>query len=83
MDSQNFFCSSGLGRNYVGSKFYLDDTFSTTVCIYVRGNVNSWAKVPYENHEHWSSTNNVDFTLYEINAIFETLKWNTVGKKTP
>lgn len=31
--------------------------------ICFRGDVNSWARVTHESHEHWPPTNNDDFTV--------------------
>lgn len=37
------------GHNFVGSKFDFINKYKTDACIYVRRNVNSWARVNHEN----------------------------------
>lgn len=37
------------GHNFVGSKFDFINKYKTDACIYVRRNVNSWARANHEN----------------------------------
>lgn len=53
-----------LGRNFVGSMFRIIFIYQTNAFIYVLGNVNSWVIAKCQSHEHWSSTNNGDSTVY-------------------
>lgn len=48
------------GGNFVGSNFYFVNKYLTNACIHVRGDLNSYARVTHECHEHWSPTNNDD-----------------------
>lgn len=50
--SQN--CPGSRGRNVVGSKFYFvkKKKNSTSVWIYVRGEINAYARITYKSHEH-------------------------------
>lgn len=48
-----------------GRKFYFVNKYLINACISVRGDVNSWARVTHESHEHTgkSPMNNDDSTV--------------------
>lgn len=50
MGHQNFLGLQGI--NFVGSKCYFANKYTSNACIYVRGDVDSWARVNHESHEH-------------------------------
>lgn len=63
--SQKF--SVSWGRNFVGSKFgIICIKTKKNTCIYIRGDVNSRARVTQENNKHWSLKNNDDSTVILI-----------------
>jgi hypothetical protein len=49
--------------------------------MHVRGDVNSWVRVTFEIHEHWSPTNNDDFTVLVGTRLIHKNTYQWYGMK--
>lgn len=59
---------SSWGSNFVGNNEVCDNfnKYQSNACIYIFGDVNSWAKVTHERHKDWPLTNSDDSTSLKM-----------------